>query len=141
MTHSPHGGTPTNTPEWQRYHPIEPPALSPRALCCLGRPGPCTAVIAGEHFFLVDTGPGTAHAMQAANLPRGRLSGVLFTHYHSDHIGDLGEVMTQTWISNAPVRESPLPVYGGPGIVALAEGFNRAYEKDIGHREVHHSKE
>ena len=59
----------------------------------VSRSGPCTAVIAGEHFLLVDSGPGTSDAVQYARLPRGRLSGVLYTHHHSDHIGDLGEMM------------------------------------------------
>ena len=105
------------------------------------RSGPCTAVIAGEHFFLVDTGPGTWEAMTSARLPIARLSGVLFTHYHSDHIGDLGEVMTQSWMANADKRTTKLPIYGGPGIVDLANGFEQAYKKDIQHRVDHHTQE
>lgn len=105
------------------------------------RSGPCTAVLAGEHFFLVDTGPGAWHATLAAKLPQGRLSGILFTHYHSDHIGDLGETMTGAWIANADRRDAPLPIYGGPGIHELASGINQAYEADIRYRNVHHGDE
>jgi ribonuclease BN (tRNA processing enzyme) len=48
----------------------------------------------------------------------GPVCGILMTHYHSDHIdiGDLAEVATGSWMQNAPKRDGPLPIYGGPGI-------------------------
>ena len=58
-----------------------------------GRGGPCTAIVGGGGlFFLVDVGPGTYRTCNLIGLPVGRLTAVLLTHYHSDHIGDLGEV-------------------------------------------------
>jgi ribonuclease Z len=109
------------------------------------RSGPCTAVIAGEHYFLVDTGPGTQRALEAARLPRNRLSGVLLTHFHSDHIGDLGEVMTMSWIGGGDKRkeggDGRLPVYGGPGVKNLTDGFNEAYVHDRKYRTEHHGAE
>jgi ribonuclease Z len=51
-----------------------------------------TAVMAGGEFILVDTGPGAARNALLQNLPLGELSAVFLTHFHSDHIGDLGEV-------------------------------------------------
>ena len=72
----------------------------------------------------MEAGPGTWHACQDTNLPRNALSGILLTHYHSDHIGDLAEVTTGSWMQNAPKRDGPLPIYGGPGIDQIAAGVN-----------------
>jgi hypothetical protein len=54
------------------------------------RQGPCTAIVGGGHFFLVDCGPGSYRSCALMGLPVGRLDAVLLTHFHSDHIGDLG---------------------------------------------------
>src|SRR5262249_40602158 len=54
------------------------------------RAGPCTAVLAGGHFLLVDVGPGSWREVALLRLPRARLEAVLLTHFHSDHIGELG---------------------------------------------------
>ena len=73
------------------------------------RAGPCAAVIAGGNFYLVDVGPGSWENVQLWRLPRAQLAGVLLTHFHSDHIGDLGEVVMQSWVGG---RTEPLTVYG-----------------------------
>ncbi|WP_457553822.1 MBL fold metallo-hydrolase [Desulfobacula sp.] len=56
------------------------------------------AVIAGGEFILVDTGPGTARNALLQKLPLGRLSAVFLTHFHSDHIADLGEINMYSWV-------------------------------------------
>lgn len=102
------------------------------------RAGPCTAVIAGGHFFLVDVGPGSWENVQTWRLPRAQLSGVLLTHFHSDHIGELGEVVTQSWIAG---RQEPLKVYGPPGVQDVVVGFQQAYTHDREYRVAHHGDE
>jgi len=62
---------------------------------------------------------------------------VLITHYHSDHIGDLGELQLQTWAGG---RREPLAVYGGPGVDRVVAGFNEAYRLDQGYRTGHHGE-
>ena len=44
------------------------------------------------------------------------LAGVLLTHFHSDHITDLGEFNLQTWGAGRP---GPLQVFGPEGIERL----------------------
>jgi ribonuclease Z len=100
-----------------------------------GRAAACVAVMAGGQLYLVDVGPGAWEQVQLWGLPRARLSGVLLTHFHSDHIGELGETAVQSWIAG---RAGPLPVYGPPGVEEVAEGFRRAYALDAGYRRAHH---
>jgi ribonuclease Z len=102
------------------------------------RAGPCTAVLAGGEFIVVDTGPGSWRNLDLANLPVGRLSAVLITHFHSDHIGELGEAITQSWIAG---RRQPLDVYGPKGIARVVDGFQAAYALDAGYRVAHHDPE
>lgn len=105
------------------------------------RAGPCTAVIADGDVFLVDVGPGAWDGCTAASVPAGTsLSAVLLTHFHSDHMGELGEVMTQSWINYGEKRDGNLAVYGPPGVEEVVDGFNMAYKQDFKYREDHHSR-
>jgi ribonuclease Z len=113
-------------------------------LCGTGSPLPdsqraasCTAVIAGGHFVLVDAGPGSWEVLDLANLPIGRVEAVLLTHFHSDHIGDLGEATTQGWIAG---RAAPLEVFGPPGTARVVAGLAEAYAADVDARVAHHGE-
>jgi ribonuclease Z len=101
------------------------------------RAAPCAAVIAGGSLYLVDVGPGSWENVQLWRLPRSRLGAVLLTHFHSDHIGDLGEVVTQSWIGG---RTAPLTIYGPPGVESVVDGFRRAYQFDKKYRVAHHGE-
>jgi ribonuclease Z len=102
------------------------------------RAGACTAIIAGGQVVLVDVGPGAWETLDLAGVPVGALSAVLLTHFHSDHIGDLGEAITQSWING---RTQPLPVYGPPGTARLVAGFDEVYAQDADARTLHHGEE
>ena len=99
------------------------------------RAGGCTAVIAGGEFVLVDIGPGSWETVDLANLPTSAVSTILLTHLHSDHIGDLGEATTQSWIAG---RTKPLDVWGPAGTAQVVEGFAEAYAHDVDYRVTHH---
>ena len=99
------------------------------------RAGPCTAVIAGGRMFLIDVGPGSTENLRLWGLPVGSLVGVLLTHFHSDHIGELGEVVFASWTSG---RAVPLDVYGPAGVDRVVDGFQAAYELDVSYRIAHH---
>lgn len=97
----------------------------------------CVAVFAGGKFYVVDVGPESVENLVLWRVPLASIGGVLLTHFHSDHIGDLGELNLQTWAAG---RAAPLPVYGGAGVERVVDGFNRAYELDQGYRTAHHSE-
>ena len=100
------------------------------------RAGPCTAVIAGRRLFVVDSGEDSAKTLSLMNLPPARVDAVFLTHFHSDHIGDLGELMLQHWAGGAAT--APLPVYGPTGVDQVVQGFMAAYTLDRGYRIAHH---
>ena len=108
-------------------------SASPLAHPTRGRP--CTAVIAGSRVFLVDVGPGAWNRLALWRIPGELVAAVLLTHFHSDHIGDLGEVDLQTWVAGRP---GPLRVFGPPGVEQVVAGFETAYEHDAGYRIAHH---
>ncbi len=100
------------------------------------RSGPCTTVIAGGKLFVVDIGSGAARSLGTMRLPMGQVTAVLITHYHSDHIDGLGELMTLRWAQGN--HSSPIPVYGPTGVTQVVEGFNAAYALDKTYRVAHH---
>ncbi|MGH7924814.1 MAG: MBL fold metallo-hydrolase [Candidatus Binatus sp.] len=111
-------------------------------LCGTGNPLPdrnraaaCTAVFAGGNIYLVDVGPGAWKNLALWHIPAARVAAVMLTHFHSDHIGDLGEANLETW---AQGRDHPLRVYGPPGVEQVVTGFEQAYALDEGYRIAHH---
>lgn len=116
------------------------------ALCGAGSPmpdahrsGPCTAVIAGQRLFIVDTGSGASRTLTQMNLPPARVEAILLTHFHSDHIDGLGELLMQRWAASSAV--TPTPVHGPPGVETVLAGFAQAYSLDQGYRIAHHGPE
>ncbi|NVM18635.1 MAG: MBL fold metallo-hydrolase [Candidatus Lokiarchaeota archaeon] len=102
------------------------------------RVAPCIAVIAAGEFFLVDVGPGTYRIVDIMRLPVPHLSKILLTHFHSDHIGDLGEANMMSWASG---RTKPLEIFGPEGLETVVNGFIMAYKQDTGYRIAHHGKD
>lgn len=99
------------------------------------RGGPCTMIAAGDRLYLVDAGIDSARNLMLWRVPLEKVQGVLVTHFHSDHIGELGEIRLQTWVAG---RNRPLAVYGPPGVDQVVGGFNQAYALDASYRTKHH---
>jgi ribonuclease Z len=102
------------------------------------RSGPCVVVIAGKRQFVVDAGTGGVRTLARMALQPGAIERVLLTHYHSDHIDGLGEMMLQRWVNSAAT--APLPVHGPAGVDTVVNGFNAAYGLDKGYRVAHHGE-
>lgn len=113
-------------------------------VCGSGSPMPdpnrapaCYLVIAGGKTYLVDAGAGSFSRLVRWRIPVSGLSHVFLTHFHSDHIGDLGEANMQSWAGG---RRTPLTIHGGPGIEQVVGGFNMAYAPDSSYRTAHHTE-
>ena len=98
-----------------------------------------TAVIAEGEFIMVDTGPGTVRKALLQRLPMGNLSAVFLTHFHSDHIADLGEANMYSWVQGN--RKKRLEVFGPPGVEKVVQGYALAYEQDSSYRTAHHGED
>ncbi len=114
-------------------------------ICGSGAPMPsryraaaCVMVIAGGKFYVVDTGNRSTNNLNLWNIPAARVGAVLLTHFHSDHIGDLGEFNMMTW---AQGRSEPLKVFGPKGVRQVVEGFSMAYAFDNTYRTDHHGED
>jgi ribonuclease Z len=115
------------------------------ALCGAGSPlpdpnrsGPCTAVIAGDQLYVVDSGAGSSKILSRMRVPQGEIDAVLLTHLHSDHIDGLGELQLQRWANGG--HRSPLPIYGPQDVEMVVDGFNLAYTPSRKYRVAHHGE-
>jgi ribonuclease Z len=102
------------------------------------RSGPCVIVIAGKRMMVVDAGTGGVRTLSRMGFQAGQIERVLLTHFHSDHIDGLGELMLQRWIG--ATNTAPLPVHGPEGVESIVGGFNAAYGLDKGYRTAHHGE-
>lgn len=101
------------------------------------RAGPCTLVQAAGEHYLVDAGRAALMRLAAAGVPAAHLTAVLLTHLHSDHLTDLGDVITTHWIST--FVPTPLRIVGPPGTSAVVDHLIAALQPDIGYRLAHHA--
>ncbi|MEI8324845.1 MAG: MBL fold metallo-hydrolase [Betaproteobacteria bacterium] len=115
-------------------------------LCGAGSPmpdndrlGPCTLVVAGKRLFVFDTGAGASRNIGRMGFIQGRIEAIFLTHFHSDHIDGLGELMLQRWVSTSSA--APVPVYGPMGVERVVNGFMQAYAQDQHYRVAHHGEQ
>jgi ribonuclease Z len=115
------------------------------ALCGSGSPlpdpsraGPCSAVIIDGKMFIVDIGGGAVRNLGLMGLNPGATEALLLTHFHSDHIDGMGELMMQRWAGGG--RDAPLPVIAPEGVAAIVDGLNAAYAADAQYRIAHHGE-
>ncbi|WP_299079311.1 MBL fold metallo-hydrolase [uncultured Paraglaciecola sp.] len=101
------------------------------------RSGPCTAVMAGNRVFIVDTGSSASKVLQQGRVPQANIEAVFLTHFHSDHIDGLGELIMQRWANGA--HTTPLAVIAPKGVEQVVAGFNQAYAQDDAYRIAHHT--
>ena len=102
------------------------------------RSGPCTLVVAGQRLFVFDSGGGSARNIGKMGFNTGRIEAIFLTHFHSDHIDGLGELMLQRWVSVA--NTTPVPVHGPVGVEQVVAGFMQAYGLDRQYRVAHHGE-
>jgi len=104
----------------------------------INRASACTIVATGKRLYVVDAGLASVRNLLLWRVPLRQVDGVLLTHFHSDHIAELGELRLQTWAAG---RRTPLKIYGPPGVEDVVDGFNRAYSHDADYRTLHHGED
>ncbi len=78
--------------------------------------------------MLIDAGRGAIHGLAEAGADFSRLTRLILTHHHFDHIGDLYDVMLTTWLEG---RKQPLLVEGPPDTARLVNALlTQVYDKD-----------
>ena len=102
------------------------------------RTGPCTLVLAGKRLFVFDVGSSASRNISKMGFNQGRIEAVFLTHFHSDHIDGLGELMLQHWVSTS--NSAPLPVHGPQGVEQVVAGLRQAYAQDQQYRVAHHGE-
>lgn len=102
------------------------------------RGSPCTLVIAGQRLFVFDTGSSASTNITRMGFDLGSIEAVFLTHFHSDHIGGLGDVMLNRWVAGA--NTTPVPVHGPIGVKAVVDGFMQSYYQDHLYRIAHHGE-
>ncbi|MCP4905175.1 MAG: MBL fold metallo-hydrolase [bacterium] len=116
------------------------------ALCGAGSPlpdpmrsGPCSAIIAGDRMFIVDSGSNSSRILSQMRIPQGAIDAILLTHFHSDHIDGLGDTVLQAWVNGS--RTEPMLLIGPEGVQEIATGLKATYRQDQLYRTAHHGEE
>lgn len=102
---------------------------------CPGRAGPGALVRSGETLLQFDAGRGTVLRLAEAGVSPGELTALFITHYHSDHMIDVADVILTRWIRRG---EMPFPAVAPEGPAArMLEGVVDFWEDDIAIRQSH----
>jgi ribonuclease Z len=73
----------------------------------------CVGVKQEDEFILLDCGDGSIRNVLKFGGDVMKISGILITHYHSDHLSGLTQIIESMGIRK---RTTPLSVYGLPGL-------------------------
>jgi ribonuclease Z len=84
------------------------------------RGSPCIALRNDGELIFLDCGEGTQRQLAFTNLRYGRLSKILITHLHGDHVLGLGGLLQTLSLSG---RSRALHVFGPPGIAGFLEAL------------------
>ncbi len=90
------------------------------------RGSPCIAVDVGDELFAFDCGPGALKGMATAGVDWTKLDRIFVTHFHTDHVADIGPLLFAYNIPDLN-RTAPLTLYGPPGMEQLYENLVKAY--------------
>jgi ribonuclease BN (tRNA processing enzyme) len=79
------------------------------------------------HRILVDCGAGTLRTLARLGLPWKRITHLLLTHFHTDHVGDLAPLLFALKHGASRERTMPLTVLGPRGLVRHLNGLAEAH--------------
>jgi ribonuclease BN (tRNA processing enzyme) len=91
------------------------------------RRSPCHVVEAPGVRMLLDCGSGALHGMDRCGIGWNGVSHIGLTHFHVDHLGDLGPFIFALKHGVHPPREAPLTIIGPPGLKTLLDALSTAF--------------
>lgn len=94
-----------------------------------------TLVVAGDRTILVDTGRRCLERLVQAGFQSATI--IAFTHFHSDHVAEFGELMTNRGIAGI---DTPQRILGPAGTRGFVDDFLNAYKRDTEYRVAHHGE-
>ena len=93
------------------------------------RMGPATLIEIQGHYLLFDTGRGVTLQLVKSSTPLERIGLIFITHFHQDHIQDLGDVLLSIWKSG---RNDEIQIFGPHGISDIVSALlNTVFSYDI----------
>ena len=95
------------------------------------RSRPAVAVMAGGKIFLIDCGEGTATQLYRAGIESKDVSGIFFTHFHSDHTAGFPDFYLSGWVGGSKERDKPLDVFGPATTKENVSKIIAGFEYDI----------
>lgn len=105
-----------------------------------GRAGAGVLVQYRDVALQFDAGRATVLRMIEAGVSPTQLSALFVTHYHSDHVVDLPDVVLTRWIQENLHKAGPLPIVTPHGsALRFVERMMDAYDDDIDIRQSHTS--
>jgi ribonuclease Z len=97
-----------------------------------------TAIFVNGYFFMFDVGTGVVQKSENLGLPLTNINGIFLTHYHSDHMMDLPNIINRSWVMG---RTNDLHIYGPDSLTYLVNAANAFLGIENMHRVDHHGPE
>lgn len=102
------------------------------------RAGPGALVRRGDVSLQFDAGRSTVQRLAGADLWIPDLTAVFLTHYHSDHVTGLADIVLTHWIMDREARGYPLPIIAPRGATSnYVETMLNGWDPDITVRAEH----
>lgn len=88
------------------------------------------AVATDKGLVLLDCGPGVLYRLAEARLPVTEITAILVSHYHLDHISDLGAILLSLWLKTLQGGNRRVTI-AGPAGLARVVGRAREQAKEL----------
>ena len=92
------------------------------------RYGTSIAILVRGQPYLFDFGSGIVRRLNEAKIDLKSIKTVFLTHLHTDHTIGYPDLIFTTWVKR---RNTPLEVYGPPGLEHMTKHIREAYKEDI----------
>jgi len=83
----------------------------------------------GNAVLLFDSGPGTMRRLLETDTTIFDLTGILYSHLHPDHTGELVPLLFATKYPDETTRQQPLSIVAGRGFAKFFQKLEAAYGK------------